>query len=260
MFFYSCKEDNNELIDLLLQLENNIDLINGNNLETFVDSQVETISYYDFENNKEIVINDFNSIHNFFDIISLGELEQLEQMPEQYFKMLVSSTMPYPNSYTFIIKTNNNNYSMCFIDEYFSFAGNYYKTNNISQKLLTIFNNSYKSDVNVYNLDFNVLNISTSNIDFEVINNGNNTIYYEEQFELQEYLNGEWIELKPIKDINWNNDIFIIKPQKATNIKCNFTNIYGELKQNTKYRICKTFGIYGNDEELGLNYIYFKTN
>lgn len=246
-FFYTCKEDGQELIALLEKLENQVEISDPNSLERFVDGKVQAVICTDEDGSNEARLEDINQLHKFFQVISYANMEKTDEVPD------------YNANKKFIIKTvDDKEYVLSYGNGYCFFDGNYYKSEDLTNKLYGIMDGSYTVEDNTLGVDLKFLELTPEYFEMEISNNGSCDISCDDSFELQYYDGNNWTECDWSTDGKRpSNQLATIKKGETRSISSTFSIVKMGIEKGVRYRIVKNFWTTDNENEVYETYIYF---
>lgn len=264
-FFYTCDTSNNESIMSLLDEKMN-KLYFGS--EKFINN-VYKISYinHSFDKNGEfladntIEVTDAQKIQDFFYILLIEDYKKLDDIPENFAKVLASSSSYQPDYYTFNIEmTDGNLYQLMIVKNSFCFNHEYYKTNCNIQYLLDIINGTFVNPYSTYNLNITVKSCDSKSISFNLTNNWDKNIKYDSSYILEYYdpNTDSWYEWDKKESNEIKNTTSFIIPGETQTIDINLCDSYDDLELGQLYRLSKDFQQEGNDKELAVYDIYLR--
>lgn len=114
-------------------------------------------------------------------------------------------------------------------------------------------NKSSKKEERIYGLEGVTLSLnsfSNTEASLTLKNESEHTLYYGEEYFIQENQNNEWIDLELLNENIVHPILHILKPNNNFAINTEWEQVYGTLK-NGKYRLVKSVAL---DEKLKENY------
>jgi hypothetical protein len=89
---------------------------------------------------------------------------------------------------------------------------------------------------------------SSESVILNINNIGSSTLTYGSRYNIEEFRDGQWVELPFIKDLAWTSNSVILSPNDNHNSSIFFKSIDANIKQGHLYRIIKIFRTEDNRE------------
>lgn len=85
-----------------------------------------------------------------------------------------------------------------------------------------------------------------------IVNTSQNPVTFSVEYRLEKKENGQWMELFPKTDVDWDKTLYTITPNSAKKMSIGFMLAYGELEAGT-YRILRQVHVPDDKNDYYLN-------